>query len=106
MNQVWTNLIDNALDAMEPSKKGILEIRTERDHDCLLVSVIDNGPGIPPDMINKVFDPFFTTKEIGKGTGLGLDIVCQIVKQHRGNVKVTSVPGNTRFTVSLPMNDN
>lgn len=106
MNQVWTNLIDNALDAMEPSKKGILEIRTERDHDCLLVSVIDNGPGIPPDMINKVFDPFFTTKEIGKGTGLGLDIVCQIVKQHRGNVKVTSEPGNTRFTVSLPMNDN
>jgi signal transduction histidine kinase len=106
MNQVWTNLIDNALDAMEPAKKGILEIRTERDHDCVLVSVIDNGPGIPPEMINRVFDPFFTTKEIGKGTGLGLDIVCQIVKQHKGNVKVSSVPGNTRFTVSLPMNDN
>lgn len=106
MNQVWTNLIDNALDAMEPSKKGVLEIRTERDSDCLLVSVIDNGPGIPEDVIGKVFDPFFTTKEVGKGTGLGLDIVCQIVKQHRGNVKVTSEPGNTRFIVSLPMNDN
>jgi signal transduction histidine kinase len=106
MNQVWTNLIDNALDAMEPAKKGVLEIKTERDHDCLLVTVIDNGPGIPEEMINKVFDPFFTTKEVGKGTGLGLDIVCQIVKQHKGNVKVTSAPGNTRFIVSLPMNDN
>ncbi|WP_298738837.1 ATP-binding protein [uncultured Chitinophaga sp.] len=106
MNQVWTNLIDNALDAMEPARKGVLQIRTERDHDCVLVSVIDNGPGIPPEMISRVFDPFFTTKEVGKGTGLGLDIVCQIVKQHRGNVKVTSEPGNTRFMVSLPMQDN
>lgn len=103
LNQVWTNLIDNALDAMEPNGKGTLEIKTEKDGDCVKVSIIDNGPGIPEDMLTKVFDPFFTTKEIGKGTGLGLDIVSQIVRQHKGSVKVQSAPGRTQFSVSLPV---
>ncbi|GAA0552701.1 sensor histidine kinase [Chitinophaga japonensis] len=105
LNQVWTNLIDNALDAMEPAKKGVLEIRTEKDHDCVLVSVTDNGAGIPEDIRSRIFDPFFTTKEIGKGTGLGLDIVSQIVRRHRGTVKVQSAPGRTQFTVALPINN-
>jgi len=105
LNQVWTNLIDNALDAMEPEKKGTLEIRTEKDGHCIKVSVIDNGPGIPEAIKSQIFDPFFTTKDIGKGTGLGLDIVQRIVcNQHKGKVSVSSAPGNTAFTVSLPIN--
>ena len=104
LNQVWTNLIDNALDAMEPSGKGQLTIRTERDHDSVKVSVIDNGPGIPADIQSRIFDPFFTTKDIGKGTGLGLDVVMQIVRQHQGSVKVQSEPGRTAFIVCFPIN--
>jgi len=103
-NQVWTNLIDNALDAMEQAGKGQLTIRTERDHDSVKVSVIDNGPGIPEDIQSQIFDPFFTTKDIGKGTGLGLDVVLQIVRQHRGSVKVQSSPGRTAFVVCFPIN--
>jgi signal transduction histidine kinase len=103
MNQVWTNLIDNALDAMEPAKKGVLEIQTSQDRHCVHVSVIDNGPGIPETIRSRIFDPFFTTKGIGKGTGMGLDIVMQIVRQHKGNVNVTSQPGRTEFKVSLPI---
>jgi signal transduction histidine kinase len=103
MNQVWTNLIDNALDAMHGRENSTLEIKTEKDGKCVKVSIIDNGAGIPPDILSRIFDPFFTTKEIGKGTGLGLDITNQIVKQHFGNIRVTSVPGNTRFSVSIPV---
>ncbi|UYQ94075.1 ATP-binding protein [Chitinophaga horti] len=103
LNQVWTNLIDNAVDAMEVNGKGVLEIKTERDGDCIKVHIIDNGPGIPPEISRRIFDPFFTTKSIGKGTGLGLDIVNQIVKQHKGAIKVESVPGRTNFWVSLPI---
>ncbi|WP_217605253.1 sensor histidine kinase [Chitinophaga sp. GbtcB8] len=103
MNQVWTNLIDNALDAMEPNKKGVLEIQTSKDRHCVYVSIIDNGPGIPEEIRSRVFDPFFTTKGIGKGTGMGLDIVMQIVRQHNGNVKAISEPGRTEFKVSLPI---
>ena len=103
LNQVWTNLIDNALDAMEPAGKGELTIRTERDHDSVKVSVIDNGPGIPSDIQSSIFDPFFTTKDIGKGTGLGLDVVMQIVRQHHGSVKVQSIPGRTAFVVCFPI---
>jgi signal transduction histidine kinase len=103
LNQVWTNLIDNALDAMEPDGKGELTIRTERDHDSVKVSVIDNGPGIPSDIQSSIFDPFFTTKDIGKGTGLGLDVVMQIVRQHHGSVKVQSTPGRTAFVVCFPI---
>src|SRR4051812_951905 len=90
LNQVWTNLIDNALDAMETDKKGMLTIRTARDKEFLKVSIIDNGPGIPDDIKSSIFDPFFTTKEPGKGTGLGLDVVTRIIQQHKGSIKVNS----------------
>jgi signal transduction histidine kinase len=104
LNQVWTNLIDNAVDAMEANGKGKLIIRTERDHAFAKVSLIDNGPGIPEEIKNQIFDPFFTTKEIGKGTGLGLDVVQRIVVgQHHGSVKCTSIPGHTEFIVCLPI---
>lgn len=105
LNQVWTNLIDNALDAMEENKRGRLEIKTERDKEFVKVSVIDDGPGIPPDDLDKIFDPFFTTKDIGKGTGLGLDVVTRIVKQHNGSIKVTSKPGHTVFVVCFPFDN-
>lgn len=103
LNQVWTNIIDNALDAMEVNKKGKLSIKTERDKDCLKVIITDDGPGIPAHILERIFDPFFTTKDPGKGTGLGLDIVSQIVRQHKGYLKADSKPGETRFTVSLPI---
>ncbi len=104
LNQVWTNLIDNALDAMEVNGKGVLEIKTVQDREFVQVSVIDNGPGIPADIRSRIFDPFFTTKEIGKGTGLGLDVVTRIVRQHRGSIKVNSVPGHTEFLICFPIN--
>jgi len=99
LNQVWTNLIDNAIDAMEVNKKGQLIIRTERDREFVQVTITDDGPGIPENIRSQIFDPFFTTKEIGKGTGLGLDVVSRIVQQHRGSVKVNSRPGCTEFIV-------
>ncbi|HEY4338301.1 MAG TPA: ATP-binding protein [Puia sp.] len=104
LNQVWTNLIDNAVDAMEANGKGKLIIRTELDHAFAKVSIIDDGPGIPEDIRSQIFDPFFTTKDIGKGTGLGLDVVQRIVSgQHHGSVKCTSIPGHTEFIVCLPI---
>jgi signal transduction histidine kinase len=104
LNQVWTNLIDNAVDAMEAQGKGKLVIHTEQDHQFARISIIDNGPGIPEDIRNSIFDPFFTTKGIGKGTGLGLDVVTRIIQgQHHGTVKVNSVPGRTEFVVCLPI---
>jgi signal transduction histidine kinase len=101
LNQVWTNLIDNAADAMKG--QGKLRIRTMREGDDVLVEFVDNGPGIPPEIQTKIFDPFFTTKPIGEGTGLGLDTVYRIVRKHRGNVSVVSSPGNTCFRVRLPI---
>jgi signal transduction histidine kinase len=101
MNQVWTNLIDNAIDAVDGS--GVITIRTSRLGDELVVEVADDGPGIPPELAGRVFDPFFTTKDVGAGTGLGLDIVRRIVGNHRGSVQVHSQPGETRFTVRLPL---
>jgi signal transduction histidine kinase len=103
LNQIWTNVIDNALDAMEPARKGQLTIRTEKDHEYVKISIIDNGPGIPADIQSRIFDPFYTTKEIGKGTGLGLDVVTRIVRQHSGSVKVQSVPGRTAFVLCFPI---
>jgi signal transduction histidine kinase len=88
LNQVWTNIIDNAIDAMEPNGSGILEIRTQLDRHFVCVYIKDNGPGIPEEMQSQVFDPFFTTKDMGKGTGLGLDVVNRIIRQHNGTVKV------------------
>jgi len=101
LNQVWTNLIDNAADAMNGS--GNLTIRTARENDHVLVEIADNGPGIPPEIKSKIFDPFFTTKGVGQGTGLGLDIVSRIIKNARGQLSLTSVPGDTRFQVRLPI---
>jgi signal transduction histidine kinase len=104
LNQVWTNLIDNALDAMEPAGRGQLTIRTEKEHGWAKTSIIDNGPGIPEEVQSRIFEPFFTTKDIGKGTGLGLDVVCRIVKQHHGSIRVQSKPGETIFVVCFPIN--
>jgi signal transduction histidine kinase len=101
LNQVWTNIIDNAIDAM--GGKGELRIRTYRDDNCVVVEIIDNGPGILPDVQSHIFEPFFTTKGVGQGTGLGLDTVQRIVKKHRGNIQVSSKPGDTRFQVWLPL---
>ncbi len=104
MNQVWTNIIDNAIDALEGTPNSTLEISTRRDREFIIVSIIDNGPGIPLDILDKIFDPFFTTKPVGKGTGLGLEIVRQIVnQQHNGKVDVISKPGRTEFKVCFPI---
>lgn len=105
MNQVWTNLIDNALDAMEDQKSGILEIATTHSKEYAEIRIIDNGPGIAEDVRACIFDPFYTTKEVGKGTGMGLDVVSRIVRQHQGTIKVESVPGHTSFIVCLPISD-
>lgn len=101
LNQVWTNLIDNAVDAM--NGKGELRIRTARDPRRVLVEIGDNGPGIPPDVQKRIFEPFFTTKGVGEGLGLGLDTVYRIVRNHHGEVTFKSSPGDTRFQVRLPI---
>jgi signal transduction histidine kinase len=103
LNQVWTNIIDNAIDAM--GGKGELRVRIYRDAACVVVEIGDNGPGISPDVQTHIFEPFFTTKGVGEGTGLGLDTVQRIVKKHRGNIQVTSKPGDTLFQVWLPLSD-
>jgi signal transduction histidine kinase len=102
LNQVWTNLIENAAQAM--NGEGTLTIRTARDEDRVLVEIGDTGPGIPADIQKRIFEPFFTTKPVGVGTGLGLDIAWRIVvNKHHGDLKVESVPGDTRFEVRLPV---
>ncbi len=104
LNQVWTNLIVNALQAM--GGHGTLTIRTARVDDRLEVEIADTGPGIPDDVVGRIFEPFFTTKPVGEGTGLGLDISWRIVvNKHHGDLSVESVPGDTRFRVRLPMTD-
>lgn len=106
LNQVWTNLIDNALDSLQGTQNGVITICTELDLDFIKITVADNGPGIPQDIQLNIFDPFFTTKELGKGTGMGLETVRRIVLRHKGLVKVFSEPGNTKFEVCLPINGN
>jgi signal transduction histidine kinase len=102
LNQVWTNLIDNAVQAMNGA--GTLTIKTWRQDDYVYVSVGDTGPGVPEQLRKRVFEPFFTTKPVGEGTGLGLDISYRIVVNgHGGDIKLTSQPGDTRFTVCLPV---
>ncbi len=101
LNQVWTNLIDNAVDAMDA--QGRLTLRTRMDGDWVVVEIEDTGPGIPPELQQRIFDPFFTTKPPGVGTGLGLDISYRIVaQQHRGDIRLHSEPGKTTFQVLLP----
>jgi signal transduction histidine kinase len=102
LNQVWTNLIDNALSAMDGH--GTLTITTVRDGDYVCVEIGDTGPGIPPEVRPRIFEPFFTTKPVGEGTGLGLDISYRIVvNKHHGDIRVQTEPGNTRFRVLLPV---
>ncbi len=103
LNQVWTNLIDNAIDAM--GGRGQIWVRTSRENDYVLVEIADNGPGIPPDIQPRIFEPFFTTKGVGVGTGLGLDISYRVVVgKHHGDISFFSKPGDTHFQVRLPIN--
>jgi signal transduction histidine kinase len=102
LNQVWTNIIDNAVQAMEG--EGTLTVRTGWEGDLVRVEICDDGPGIPADIIERIFTPFFTTKAFGEGTGLGLDLAWRIVvEKHSGDLRVQSQPGNTRFIVLLPL---
>jgi signal transduction histidine kinase len=101
LNQVWTNLIVNAVDAM--SEGGELKVRTKREPTDIMVEVRDNGVGIPASARSRIFEPFFTTKTVGEGTGLGLDTVARIVRKHRGNIRFESRPGDTCFQVRLPI---
>jgi signal transduction histidine kinase len=101
LNQVWTNLLDNALDAMNGG--GTLRLHTARDGDQVLVEIGDDGPGVPTDLRTRIWEPFFTTKPQGEGTGLGLDVSYRIVVAHRGDIAVESEPGDTRFQVRLPV---
>jgi signal transduction histidine kinase len=102
LNQVWTNLLDNAIDAVEGD--GHVGVKAVREGDRVLVEVSDDGPGIPEEIRNRIFEPFFTTKEVGKGTGLGLDISYRlVVDKLGGDIRVSSEPGATRFEVRLPV---
>ncbi|MEP7274289.1 MAG: ATP-binding protein, partial [Acidobacteriota bacterium] len=101
LNQVWSNLIDNALDAVPDA--GRVEVMASRDRERVVVRVIDNGTGIPAEIRARIFDPFFTTKPVGSGTGLGLDIVRRLVMHNAAEIEVESRPGRTEFRVSLPL---
>jgi signal transduction histidine kinase len=104
LNQVWTNLIDNAVAAM--NRNGKLTISTSREGECLMVEIRDDGPGVPAEISQRIFEPFFTTKPVGEGTGLGLDISWRIVvNKHRGDLRLRSEPGDTRFQVLLPFTE-
>jgi len=101
LNQVWTNLIHNALQAM--NHKGTLNIEVQIDNDTLLIKITDDGAGIPDEIQTKIFEPFFTTKPPGEGSGLGLDIVKKIIAKHEGDITVTSKAGQTTFCIALPV---
>ena len=101
LNQVWTNIIDNAIYAL--NKDGELSIETTCDNKNMFVKIVDNGTGIPAEIQSRIFDPFFTTKKVGEGTGIGLDIVNRIIKRHNGEIKVHSKPGRTEFYICLPV---
>ena len=101
LNQVWMNLIDNALDAIPAG--GNVSVSGAREMNDVVVRITDDGPGIPPAIIEKIFDPFFTTKGVGEGTGMGLEIVKRLLKRHEGDIDVESRPGMTQFQVRLPI---
>ncbi len=104
LNQVWTNLIDNAIDAMKQSDKRQLRIETLQDGDFVNINIQDSGSGIPDDIKDKIFDPFFTTKEVGEGTGIGLELVHRIItNDHNGSIKIKSKPGDTEFQICFPI---
>lgn len=104
LNQVWTNIIHNALQAME--HKGTLNIEAKQQDDTILVGITDSGQGIPLEIQKKIFEPFFTTKLPGEGSGLGLDIVKKIIDKHQGKIKVNSLPGQTTFTILIPLKNS
>jgi signal transduction histidine kinase len=101
LNQVWTALIENALDAL--GNHGDLKLTCRLEAEMLLVEIWDTGPGIPPELQDRIFEPFFTTKPPGQGLGLGLDNAMRIVRKHRGHLSVKSEPGSTCFRVRLPL---
>lgn len=103
LNQVWANLIDNALDAV--NEHGRVELFAQREGENVVVRVVDDGPGIPAEVRDRIFDPFFTTKPVGKGTGLGLDIVRRLVQRHNGQIELDSRPGRSEFRVTLPVGE-
>jgi len=103
LNQIWANLVDNALDAV--GEGGSVEISASCERDSVVVCVTDNGPGVPEGIRDRIFDPFFTTKPVGKGTGLGLDIVRRLIQRHNGQIELNSRPGKTEFRVSLPIGE-
>lgn len=104
LNQVWTNLIDNAADAI--NGQGTIRLITRAENTFVMIEITDSGPGIPADVLSHIFEPFFTTKGVGVGTGMGLDISYRIIKQHSGSIEVQSQPGQTRFIVRLPVNSD
>lgn len=104
LNQVWTNIIDNAIYAVP--QEGELFIETTHDNKNIFVKIRDNGTGIPKEILSRIFDPFFTTKKVGEGTGIGLDLVKNVIKRHKGEVQVTSQPGKTEFVICLPINQS
>lgn len=104
LNQVWTNLIDNAVDALEGHGHIWIRTRTDDGNNHIVVEIADDGPGIPPEVQSRIFEPFLTTKGVGKGTGLGLSISYRIaVEMHKGQITFFSKPGDTRFQVRLPV---
>ncbi len=104
LNQVWTNIIDNAIYAVP--QNGEIEIETECDKNNITVVITDNGTGIPKEILSRVFDPFFTTKKVGEGTGIGLDIVKNVITRHNGEVKLNSVTGKTEFIIRIPVSQS
>jgi signal transduction histidine kinase len=104
LNQVWTNIIDNAIFAVD--KNGEIAIETRCDKKNITVQITDNGTGIPKEILSRIFDPFFTTKKVGEGTGIGLDIVRNVIDKHKGEIKVYSVPGKTEFVINIPVSQN
>jgi signal transduction histidine kinase len=102
LNQVWTNLIDNAVDAMHGT--GILRVATRAERDSVVVEVSDTGPGMSPQEAARAFDAFYTTKEVGKSLGLGLEIAQRIVvERHGGTITIDSRPGSTVLRVRIPI---
>jgi len=101
LNQVWTNIIDNAIYAVKQG--GEIQVETNCDKKNANVKIIDNGTGIPKEILSRIFDPFFTTKKVGEGTGIGLDLVQRIINRHSGEIKVDSKPGRTEFLICIPI---
>jgi len=102
LTQVWTNIMMNAGQAM--GGEGTLKIHTKYRNNKIEIKFIDSGHGIDENIIEKIFDPFFSTKDQGQGTGLGLSISYGIIKKHKGEITASSFPGETIFTITLPVN--